>query len=107
MSSSTERDGVSSSIASNSDPHRIIAEGEISPDGIDRRGFLKCMAWAGTGLVWTFAGRRSGVARLSDSDAWPKQSRFSALFRSATATSASTRRPNRCDSDTAGGTRQD
>ena len=27
-----------------------------STDGIDRRGFLKCMAWAGTGLVWTFAG---------------------------------------------------
>ncbi len=25
-------------------------------DGIDRRGFLKCMAWAGSGLVWTFAG---------------------------------------------------
>jgi Icc protein len=24
-------------------------------DGIDRRGFLKCMAWAGTGLVWTFS----------------------------------------------------
>lgn len=29
---------------------------EISRDGIDRRGFLKCMAWAGSGLVWTFAG---------------------------------------------------
>jgi 3',5'-cyclic AMP phosphodiesterase CpdA len=28
----------------------------ISADGVDRRGFLKCMAWAGTGLVWTFAG---------------------------------------------------
>jgi 3',5'-cyclic-AMP phosphodiesterase len=28
----------------------------ISQDGIDRRGFLKCMAWAGTGVVWTFAG---------------------------------------------------
>ena len=28
----------------------------ISQDGIDRRGFLKCMAWAGTGLVWTFTG---------------------------------------------------
>ena len=27
-----------------------------SADGIDRRGFLKCMAWAGTGLVWSFAG---------------------------------------------------
>jgi 3',5'-cyclic AMP phosphodiesterase CpdA len=25
-------------------------------DGIDRRGFLKCMAWAGTGLAWTVAG---------------------------------------------------
>jgi 3',5'-cyclic-AMP phosphodiesterase len=25
-------------------------------DGIDRRGFLKCMAWAGTGIVWTAAG---------------------------------------------------
>ncbi len=24
-------------------------------DGIDRRGFLKCMAWAGTGIVWTIA----------------------------------------------------
>jgi Icc protein len=22
-------------------------------DGIDRRGFLKCMAWAGTGVAWT------------------------------------------------------
>lgn len=25
-------------------------------DGIDRRGFLKCMAWAGTGLVWAMKG---------------------------------------------------
>jgi 3',5'-cyclic-AMP phosphodiesterase len=25
-------------------------------DGVDRRGFLKCMAWAGTGLVWTASG---------------------------------------------------
>ena len=22
-------------------------------DGVDRRGFLQCMAWAGTGLIWT------------------------------------------------------
>src|SRR5580692_2958357 len=22
-------------------------------DGIDRRGFLECMAWAGTGVLWT------------------------------------------------------
>lgn len=25
-------------------------------DGIERRGFLKCMAWAGTGLLWTMSG---------------------------------------------------
>ncbi|MGA8030075.1 MAG: metallophosphoesterase [Bryobacteraceae bacterium] len=25
-------------------------------DGVDRRGFLQCMAWAGTGMVWTATG---------------------------------------------------
>jgi 3',5'-cyclic AMP phosphodiesterase CpdA len=25
-------------------------------DGLDRRGFLKCMAWAGTGVLWTVSG---------------------------------------------------
>ena len=25
-------------------------------DGVDRRGFLKCMAWVGTGVVWTMTG---------------------------------------------------
>ena len=25
-------------------------------DGIDRRGFLKCMAWAGAGVLWTVSG---------------------------------------------------
>ncbi len=25
-------------------------------DGIDRRGFLECMAWAGTGLLWSIVG---------------------------------------------------
>jgi 3',5'-cyclic-AMP phosphodiesterase len=28
----------------------------IEHDGIDRRGFLKCMAWAGTGVLWTVSG---------------------------------------------------
>src|SRR4029077_75098 len=27
-----------------------------NPDGIDRRGFLKWMAWAGTGVLWTVSG---------------------------------------------------
>ena len=31
-------------------------------DGIDRRNFLGCMAWAGTGLLWTFA---AGVPTLT------------------------------------------
>ena len=25
-------------------------------DGIDRRGFLECMAWVGTGLAWSVCG---------------------------------------------------
>src|SRR5580658_3117838 len=29
---------------------------DLSNDGIDRRGFLKCMAWAGTGVIWTLNG---------------------------------------------------
>ena len=29
---------------------------DLNNDGIDRRGFLECMAWAGTGMVWTFSG---------------------------------------------------
>ena len=28
----------------------------INDDNIDRRGFLRCMAWAGTGMVWSIAG---------------------------------------------------
>jgi Icc protein len=27
-------------------------EHDHNHDGVDRRGFLKCMAWAGTGMVW-------------------------------------------------------
>jgi len=36
----------------------ILDPGQSSSpsDGIDRRGFLKCMAWAGTGVIWSFAG---------------------------------------------------
>lgn len=28
----------------------------LNDDGIDRRGFLQCMRWAGTGLLWSMAG---------------------------------------------------
>src|SRR5580698_9521335 len=30
--------------------------GAAAKDGIDRRNFLSCMAWAGAGLVWTMSG---------------------------------------------------
>jgi len=38
-------------------------------DGIDRRGFLKCMAWAGTGVLWTMTGgilRSQTLNQVSD-----------------------------------------
>ena len=38
-------------------------------DGIDRRGFLKCMAWAGTGALWVMQGgvlRSALLARTPD-----------------------------------------
>jgi 3',5'-cyclic AMP phosphodiesterase CpdA len=46
-----------------SSPHppsesRDIITHDRSTDGVDRRGFLKCMAWAGTGVLWTL---NSGV----------------------------------------------
>src|SRR5262245_394187 len=37
-----------------------MKEPSLNDDGIDRRGFLECMAWAGAGVVWTVSG---GVLR--------------------------------------------
>src|SRR5436305_15264092 len=39
-------------------------------DGIDRRGLLECMAWAGTGMIWTIAGGVP-VSRAFGQDAEP------------------------------------
>ncbi|HEV2453781.1 MAG TPA: metallophosphoesterase [Verrucomicrobiae bacterium] len=35
-------------------------------DGLDRRGFLECMAWAGTGMLWTVSGGLLASALLPD-----------------------------------------
>lgn len=35
-------------------------------DGIDRRGFLECMAWVGTGLVWSVGGGVLSSRTLAD-----------------------------------------
>ena len=37
-------------------PVAAIQPEQPASDGIDRRNFLSCMAWAGTGLLWTMAG---------------------------------------------------
>ena len=37
-------------------PKSIETTLPASSDGIDRRGFLHCMAWAGTGIIWSFVG---------------------------------------------------
>src|SRR6201998_2485956 len=38
------------------DPAESTPSSRAAGDGIDRRNFLSCMAWAGTGLLWTMAG---------------------------------------------------
>jgi len=38
---------------------------DSADDGVDRRGFLKCMAWAGTGMLWTVVGGVLGSKILS------------------------------------------
>ena len=34
----------------------MVNDSSSENDGIDRRGFLECMAWAGSGLLWTLSG---------------------------------------------------
>jgi len=42
------------------DANHTKTEGVLPNPDVDRRGFLRCMAWAGTGMVWTVSG---GVPR--------------------------------------------
>ena len=65
-----------------------------SEDGIDRRGMLCCMAWVGTGLVWSM---RGGVpsSRVLGQESAPARPATSRSSRSATATSAFSKAPNK------------
>jgi 3',5'-cyclic AMP phosphodiesterase CpdA len=45
--------------------HQDHIEHDLACDGVDRRGFLKCMAWAGTGMLWTVNGGVLGSKILS------------------------------------------
>jgi 3',5'-cyclic AMP phosphodiesterase CpdA len=45
-------------------------------DGIDRRGFLRCMAWAGTGLAWAVSGGLTGCSPLGKGPSPPAAGDF-------------------------------
>ena len=56
--------------------HDRIQE-DTSQDGLDRRGFLECMAWVGTGLLWTVSGGILSSRRLaSAAEATPPAGEF-------------------------------
>jgi hypothetical protein len=46
--------------------HLLPVDGD---DGIDRAGFIKCMAWAGTGVLWMMSGgvlKSFGMSQMID-----------------------------------------
>jgi Icc protein len=46
-----------------------ITPEDHNDDGIDRKGFIKCMAWAGTGVLWLMSGgslKALGMSQLMD-----------------------------------------
>ena len=49
--------------------HGDGTDNEPENDGIDRRGFLECMAWAGTGVLWMMSGgilKSYGMSQMID-----------------------------------------
>lgn len=50
-------------------PGNDFIDDDKNDDGLDRRGFLKCMAWAGTGVLWMMNGgimKAYGMSQLVD-----------------------------------------
>src|SRR6201992_3160044 len=48
---------------------RELSNPEANNDGVDRRGFLECMAWAGTGVLWMMVGgvmKSYGMSQMID-----------------------------------------
>ena len=57
MTSHRDRDAAEFDAHANTRPTGSnFITNDPSDDGIDRRGFLRCMAWAGTGVVWALEG---------------------------------------------------
>ena len=53
-----------------------IIKKDTSNDGIDRRGFLKCMAWAGAGMVWAMKGGILTARAFGEQAAMPNDADF-------------------------------
>jgi Icc protein len=53
--------GLTTETTSDPEPNR---DGALDSDGLDRRNFLSCMAWVGTGLLWTVSGGVPSSSRL-------------------------------------------
>ncbi len=68
--------------------HRIPATTADAPTlgETDRRGFLKCMAWAGTGLVWAVSGGLLSSTTLAHAASGPTAARTPAQAAPPTAT---------------------
>src|ERR1700730_13054046 len=77
-----------------------------SDDGVDRRGFLKCMAWAGTGMVWAVSGGILGCSRVDQQAAKAKRDQQNAAKSNFTCVQLSdshlglSRDPNRAVAET-------
>lgn len=75
-------------------------ESAIDADGLDRRNFLSCMAWVGTGLLWTINGGVPHSSRLqstaASSDMIPRR-REASLSMSSGSSRPRPREPRRSD----------
>jgi 3',5'-cyclic-AMP phosphodiesterase len=60
-------------------PSRFITH-DHGGDGVDRRGFLQCMAWAGTGLLWTMQSGVPKAAAMSSFDGMSAQTKAGIFF---------------------------
>jgi Icc protein len=81
MSHHNDRDETRFDEQGNTRPNgsNYIAEA-LSEDGLDRRGFLRCMAWAGTATVWALAGGIPTSLRINNLSSLSEAQRKSIFF---------------------------
>ncbi|PYO49368.1 MAG: metallophosphoesterase, partial [Gemmatimonadetes bacterium] len=80
MDKHRDRDDTSFDEQGNTRPTGSNFIASISEDGLDRRGFLRCMAWAGTATVWTLAGGIPTSFRLNPGQLLTEAQRKSIFF---------------------------